>query len=79
MKAPMKIYATQIEYETHRALEVSYCRVEGYDEYIRKDALLEWAEEKMNINLEEADKTDDRFTYGVAAGFGSVVDKLKTL
>ena len=48
-------------------------------EYVRKDALLEWAKEKMTINLKEAVKTNNMFTYGIATVFGLVIDKLNSL
>ena len=75
MTAPDKIYMPNEllseEWQRH---------IEGQDtEYISKDALLDLAKEKMNINLEEADKTDDRFTYGIATGFCSVIDKLNSM
>ena len=83
MQAPDKIYVDDNVFPTHIDWDgspINTKRIESSDiEYIRKDALLEWAREKMNINLTEADNTDDRFTYGIAAGFGSVVDKLKSM
>lgn len=77
MEAPDKIYIEQkaIMYDL---VNTEPCKKDDF-EYIRKDALLKWAREKMNINLIEADNTDDRFTYGVAAGFGAIVDKLKSM
>ena len=85
MKVPDKIYiplypnydldgfhlADEWMYEPHKEVENV--------EYIRKDALLDWVTEKMNYSLEEADNSGDRFDYGSEAGFGAVVDKIKSL
>lgn len=45
-------------------------------ENIYDDTFLGWVKEKMNINLEEADKKNDKFLYGIATGFAAVLDKL---
>lgn len=46
-------------------------------ENIYDGTFLGWVKEKMNINLEEADKKNDKFLYGIATGFAAVLDKLK--
>jgi len=51
MKAPDKIYIPNNPIVISAAFS---SRTAGNDvEYIRKDALLEWLEEKMNINIKE--------------------------
>lgn len=54
--------------------------IEGQDtEYIRKDALLEWAKEKYVQADMNANATDDRIHYGELLAFKELIDKLNTL
>ena len=47
MKPPVKVYVTENEIGTGYTLDVSYVPEPPYDEYIRKDALLEYLDKWM--------------------------------
>ena len=48
-------------------------------EFIRKDALLEWAN-KENLKFNQiGNEQDDDFARGIAAGFGYLISKLGSL
>lgn len=50
MKAPDKIYCTELDVAgLYKELYASYCPAESCEEYIRKDALIEWLENKIKI------------------------------
>ena len=51
----------------------------GAEEYIRKDALLEWAS-KENLKFNQiGNEQDDDFARGIAAGLGYLISKLGSL
>ena len=76
MKAPDKIY---IQPNAHDGWFEGNKPNDNFVEYIRKDALLQWTKERMDINLKDADITDDRFLYGAATAFGAIIDKLNLM
>lgn len=76
MKVPDKIY---IQPNAHDGWFEGNKPNDNFVEYIRKDALLEWVKEKMDINLKDADTTDDRLLYGAAIAFGVIIDKLNLM
>ena len=79
MKAPDKVYYTQTE---HAANYFTTGKPFERDcvEYIRKDALLEWAEKKVNekeIAMETG--ADDPVLWGQRNAFKQVIDKLNSM
>ena len=51
----------------------------GEIEYIRKDALLEWAK-KENLKFNHTgNEQDDNFARGIAAGLGYLISKLSSM
>ena len=70
MKAPDKIYMP------NELLSEEWCRhIEGQDtEYIRKDALLEWAKECFRLQDEGS-----WYSKGAAYAFSRVIDKLNEM
>lgn len=49
MKAPNKIYVPQHNIEAGNIQELSELIVAGSTEYVRKDALIEWAKEQKTL------------------------------
>ena len=75
MNAPDKIYMPNEllseEWQRH---------IEGQDtEYVRKDMLLEWVEEKYNQASKNAYETDYRIHHGEVRAFDEMINKLQTL
>lgn len=79
MKAPDKIYIDDLAVVNNCATKISLKQLPHFSEYIRKDALLEWAKKMMNIHLKEADEKNDTFSYGVATGVAAMIDKLNSM
>lgn len=76
---PDKIYVPQHNIEAGTIQELDELVVEGSVEYIRKDALLEWAS-KENLKFNHiGNEQDDNFAKGIAAGLGYLISKLYTL
>lgn len=70
MNAPDKIYILTLD---NGARFVEYAKTsEHCDEYIRKDALLEWLESKVYQHNE------DKFDDGFNTALGQVIDKLNS-
>ena len=80
MKAPDKIY---VHVRTEPKPSITFSETpennSTNEEYIRKNTLLEWVKERIDINLKDADITDDRFLYGAATAFGAIIDKLNLM
>ena len=73
MKAPDKIYAGVEDLGSGYATSVSLSPKEGHSEYIRKDALLEWAKEKI------AKGTIDEWDKGYVQCLKDLIDKLNSM
>lgn len=77
MKDPDKIYINVtpfgVDYSIVPILDF------GGVEYIRKDALMEWAK-KENLKFSHiGNERDDNFARGIAAGLGYLISKLSSL
>ena len=86
-KAPDKIYLAVDKNEnwkyaiwtTRCPQEQKFSELDKHEEYIRKDALLEWAK-KENLKFNHTgNEQDDNFARGVAAGLGYLISKLSSL
>lgn len=80
MKAPDKLYIGLEDVGSrHRVYNVSVIP-NGYDEYIRKDALLKWAKEVHDSGpiKDSADK-GDAWSIGYLCGMRDIIDKLNSL
>ena len=79
MKAPDKIYF----YSYCGDIDTATWDVEPFNgenvEYIRKDALLEWAKEQHKILMEMLDPLKDDFGWGTRFAFHLVIDKINSL
>lgn len=75
MEAPDKIYIPQHNIEAGTIQELCELIVEGSVEYIRKDLLLEWAED----NLLECEASNDETDYGRIDAYKKLIDKLNSL
>lgn len=74
MEAPDKIYIHEAS-----APELAEPVLKEYHiEYIRKDALLEWAKEMLH-KVEGKANDGDVFAQGMHAGFGATISKLTNL
>ncbi len=73
MNAPDKVYVS-IGYEAQtKPFHTSV-------EYIRKDALLEWAKEgKKQLKCEDAAAIKDDIRYGANAAFDVLIEKLNSM
>lgn len=79
MEAPYKIYIPQRNIEAGTIQELCELIVEGSVEYIRKDALLKWAEQeksKTSIGLSEYDAGHEN---GRMELLNDLIDKISTL
>lgn len=75
MKAPDKIYVPQHIIEARNIQELGELIVAGSTEYIRKDALLEWAKKKnKRIDTEEGD-----YSLGYVSAMIDLIDKIESL
>jgi len=84
MKAPDKIYVETGGYDKRRDSVVGYA-FDSYSEsqpneieYIRKDAILEWAKEykkAIEVNGDE----NDAYTRGEYSAINSLIDKINSL
>jgi hypothetical protein len=80
MTAPDKIYLDIIEDDDIHMISPSY-EDNGGVEYIRKDALLEWAKEKKQQLLEQESVNDEPsdVAAGMNAGFDMIIGKLNSM
>ena len=78
-KLPNKIYFTTLDVGSGWVYSPSL-EDNGGEQYIRKDALLEWAESKMKeYALKSFEKNDDGTHWGQRNAFQQVIDKIKSL
>lgn len=80
MKAPDKLYIGLEDVGSrHRVYNVSVIP-NGYDEYISKNALQEWAKEVLDSGpiKDSADK-GDAWSIGYLCGMRDIIDKLNSL
>lgn len=49
------------------------------EEYIRKDALLEWAKEMRKIAEEQSDNIEERYFKGCSFAYDQLIEKLQSL
>lgn len=78
---PDKIYIPQHNIEAGTIQELDELIVEGSVEYIRKDALLEWAKEKYNKAYKLHLKRGDNYAYGQGKmdAYQKLIDKLNSV
>lgn len=76
MNAPDKIYIDDLAVVNDCATKISLKQLPHFSEYIRKDALLEWAEAKKS-ELFNGEPTD--VAAGINAGLDMIIQKLKSL
>ena len=76
MKEQDKIYVGIQDLGSGYATSVSITPQEGHSEYIRKDALLEWAKEKKNALFDD-ELTD--VAAGINMGMDMLIGKLNSL
>ena len=69
MKAPNKIYAINIAETIYASNKPQEIFGEPYSEYIRKDALLEWAKEKLQ----------ERHAPQFRDAIGQLIDELNSM
>lgn len=84
MKAPDKIYVSRNFSEDNSPHGLWYLDKSEHDinfEYIRKDALLEWAKEKKKQLLEQESENDEPsdVAAGINAGLDMLIGKLKSM
>ena len=72
MKAPNKIYAAIVNDGLFASVIPNKTKDEPFSEYIRKDALLEWAKEQLNENVGQYDEDYD-------LAFNVLIEKLNKL
>lgn len=83
MKTPDKIYVNKKEIELTAdnlvglAWKAPFDKT-PYEEYIRKDILLEWAKEMLH-KIEVKSNDGDVFAQGMHAGFGAIISKITNL
>jgi len=71
MKAPDKVYVKKEKDNVTYSLSIQYDN--GGEQYIRKEALMEWLESKVY------EHNEDRFDDGFNAALGQVIDKLNSM
>ena len=78
MKAPDKIYVSRNFSEDNSPHGLWYLNKSEHDinvEYLRKDALLEWAKEKKEkLNVDEGD-----FSFGYVSAMIGLIDKIESM
>ena len=78
MKAPDKIYVSRNFSEDNSPHGLWYLNKSEHDinvEYLRKDALLEWAKEKKEkLNADEGD-----FSFGYVSAMIGLIDKIESM
>ena len=78
MKAPDKIYVSRNFSEDNSPHGLWYLNKSEHDinvEYLRKDALLEWAKEKKEkVNADEGD-----FSFGYMSAMIGLIDKIESM
>lgn len=77
MKAPDKIYLGIDELDSGYVYDLSLDN-NGHPEYIRKEALLKWANESRKEIKELAD-AGDAFYIGYSCGIRDLIDKLNSM
>ena len=75
--APDKIYIEQ-KAVMYDLVNTEPCKPDDY-EYIRKDALLEWAKEKFSDLTKKFEAQDDPVWWGQRNAFQQMIDKLNSL
>ena len=78
MKAPDKIYVSRNFSEDNSPHGLWYLNKSEHDinvEYLRKDALLEWAEEKK----EKVNADDGDFSFGYVSAMIGLIDKIESM
>lgn len=79
MNAPDKIYIDDLAVVNDCITKIGTTPLPNFSEYIRKDALLEWAK-KENLRFNQiGNEQDDYIARGIAAGFGFLISKLGLL
>ena len=84
MKAPDKIYLSVDKNEnweyamwtTKSPQEQKFSELDKHEEYIRKDALLEWLEEVASLNLFAIEGVGNDYQHGMNDAYQHVIDKL---
>ena len=81
METPNKIYAKIIAGSLHVSRKPNEIFGEPYPEYIRKDALLEWAREKKKQLFENESANDEPsdVAVGIIAGLDMLIGKLNSM
>ena len=72
MKAPDKIYVDDLAVVNDCSTRISTKPLSDFSEYIRKDALMEW----LNKKLQES---ADRLDFHANQAYAEVIDKLNSL
>lgn len=83
MKAPDKIYLNIPKQELEAPLDSTTLDTKEFDgciniEYIRKDALLDWAKEQLAY-YQKLEEEGDPVRWGQRNAFQQVIDKFKSL
>lgn len=81
MKAPDKVYIDDLAVINDCVTKISLKQLPNFSEYIRKDALLEWAKEKKQQLLEQESVNDEPsdVAAGMNAGFDMIIGKLNSM
>lgn len=75
MKAPDKVYIDDLAVVNDCTTKISTVPLPNFSEYIRKDALLEWAREKnKRIDTDEGD-----YSLGYVSAMIDLIDKLNSM
>lgn len=75
MNAPDKIYIDDLAVVNDCVTKISLKRLPNFSEYIRKDALLEWAKEKN----QKIDTDDGDYSLGYVSAMIDLIDKLNSM
>ena len=75
MNAPDKVYIDDLAVVNDCATKISIKPLPNFSEYIRKDALLEWAKKKnKRIDTEDGD-----YSLGYVSAMIDLIDKIESL
>lgn len=75
MNVPDKIYIDDLAVVNDCVTKISLKQLPNFSEYIRKDALLEWAKEKN----QRIDTDDGDYSLGYVSAMIDLIDKLKSM
>ena len=75
MTAPDKVYIDDLAVVNDCVTKISLKQLPNFSEYIRKDALLEWAKKKnKRIDTEDGD-----YSLGYVSAMIDLIDKIESL